>query len=184
MKFKLSLFILLFSISIFAKEVNLDKAMEVAECFIHANAKSNLKSSSNFELTYFRFEPTLPFQSNLKASGNDTELIYIFDINQNDGFVIVSGDDRANPILGYSFKAGFSEKNIPENVAKWIEAYKNQIRDLQSKDYSGDDRPNDAWEKILEGSYYSNLKSTTAVDPLLKVTWSQEPYVNDLCPYV
>ncbi len=185
MKFKLTLVLVLlvFSISIFAKEVNLDKAKEAAECFIRASSESNLKSSSVIDLTYFKFETTHPFQSSLKSSGTENELIYIFNLNQDDGFIVVSGDDQARPILRYSFEGSFSEKNIPGNLAKWLEGYKNQIRYIQSNDNSGQDKPNDLWEALLSGNYYSTLKSTMAVDPLVTTEWNQSPFVNEFCPY-
>ena len=45
-------------------------------------------------------------------SPTDMEPFYIFNAKGQKGFVIVSGDDRTEPILGYSDKGEISEKNI------------------------------------------------------------------------
>lgn len=49
-------------------------------------------------------------------------------------FTIVSGDDAVLPILGYSTESNFDPNNIPPNVAKWFEGYKNEIRYIIEND--------------------------------------------------
>ena len=38
---------------------------------------------------------------------------YVFNRTDENGFIIVSGDDIAMPVLGYSFKSGFTADNMP-----------------------------------------------------------------------
>ena len=38
----------------------------------------------------------------MQSASADNACYYIFNVGDNGGFVIVSGDDRTNPILGYS----------------------------------------------------------------------------------
>ena len=47
--------------------------------------------------------------------------LYVFNTVDDRGFVIVSGDDCAEPILGYTTRGHFDEANIPENFRSWLE---------------------------------------------------------------
>ena len=42
---------------------------------------------------------------------------YVFNVGENSGFIIVSGDDRAKEILGYSDSGSFNINTIPSNCA-------------------------------------------------------------------
>jgi hypothetical protein len=41
---------------------------------------------------------------------------YVFNVDDNGGYVIVSGDDRTEPILGYVEQGTFDPDNMPENM--------------------------------------------------------------------
>jgi len=62
------------------------------------------------------------------ASANETVYFYVFGTENNDGFVIVSGDDRVVPVLGYSDTNGFSADDMPENLRWWLGEYAKQIQ--------------------------------------------------------
>ena len=66
----------------------------------------------------------------LKGSHQDG-CYFVFNIGQNQGFVIVSGDDRAPAVLGYSDQGAFDMDHLPSNVAAWLEGYADQIRYLR-----------------------------------------------------
>lgn len=55
------------------------------------------------------------------------ETFYLFSID-GDGFVIVSADNRVQPILSYSLHSNFNVENIPSNLAAWLDSYDQQIR--------------------------------------------------------
>ena len=57
--------------------------------------------------------------------------LYVFNAPQGKGFVIVSGDDRAESILGYVDEGEFDEKEMPANMRAWLDGYVGQIRTLQ-----------------------------------------------------
>ena len=52
---------------------------------------------------------------------------YIFNTVGKKGFVIVSGDDRTIPILGYTDSGEFDPNNMPENMKAWLENYDQQM---------------------------------------------------------
>lgn len=64
------------------------------------------------------------------AFGNE---LHIFNVGGNNGFVIVSGDDRTEEILGYVDCGNFDINTIPANMKAWLQGYVNQIKSLGGK---------------------------------------------------
>ena len=103
-----------------AKEIDPVTAKLVAQNLYQQVNKN--KGSINFELVYTSKSKII---SNLNKSGsNDVPLFYVFNADDNNGFVIVSGDDNLTPILGYSTSNNYSEINIPPAFKKLLEKYK------------------------------------------------------------
>ena len=99
---------------------------------------------------------------------------YVFNAEGNDGFVIVSGDDRTEPILGYSDKGSLDMDNLPPNLKGWLEEYEKQI-------------------KAIEGSTNTvrraPLRTTSStpkvpIEPLITTQWGQGSPYNNLCPEI
>jgi hypothetical protein len=91
---------------------------------------------------------------------------YIF--NASNGYVIVSGDDRAEEILGYG-DAPIDFNNIPCNMKAWLATYKEQIEYLQA--HPG--------MRVETPSMMAPSLRTASVAPLLSALWDQEaPYWN------
>ena len=57
----------------------------------------------------------------------EIRLFYIFNINQNDGFVMVSADNDVTPLLGYSTSGSYTGTNLPKGFQKLMEKYKQEI---------------------------------------------------------
>ena len=66
-------------------------------------------------------------ESTLTRSGGAAPAYYVFDNAAGGGFVIVSGDDVASPVLGYSFTEEFPEGNLPSNVQGWLDGLREEI---------------------------------------------------------
>ena len=87
-------------------------------------------------------------------SADGSRPYYVFNNGENKGFVIVSGDDRAPKVLGYSFTGSFQEENIPENLSAWLgnsiqhEAMK-ALYELKDKVFAiGDPKLIDDWRHL------------------------------------
>ena len=63
--------------------------------------------------------------------------LYVFNIGDGDGFIIMSGDDAAVPVLGYSEEGSFDPENIPINLQEWLEGYTFEIAMAQLNGYAG-----------------------------------------------
>ena len=94
----------------------------------------------------------------LKAAVTRDEF-YIFNDEANQGFVIVSGEERTPDILGYSDEGCFDSSNIPDNVQAWLDGYAEQIQAIAAS-------PSKAEE--VEVSF-----SREPIVPLLKTSWGQ-----------
>ncbi|MBQ9556203.1 MAG: C10 family peptidase [Muribaculaceae bacterium] len=96
----------------------------------------------------------------------DRAVYYIF--NSHNGYVIVSGDDRAEEILGYG-DAPLDINAIPCNMKAWLATYKEQIEYLQAHEGLQVETP----------SMMAPSLRTASVAPLLTALWDQEsPYWN------
>ena len=108
-------------------------------------------------------------QKNLRRAmpkNAENSAYYVFNAEGNDGFVIVSGDDRTEAILGYCDSGSFDISNMPENVKSWMDYYEQSIRSLD------DQQVQNAQEKV----YYA------AIEPLIRTKWNQGAPYNLLCP--
>lgn len=100
--------------------------------------------------------------------------LYVFNVAKDEGFVIVSNDDRTEPILGYSDNGHFDPENMPENMRAWLQSYADQIAWLNEH---GD-----------EESAVATMPSLTStpvkqpIAPLITTLWNQDAPYNDLCP--
>lgn len=108
-------------------------------------------------------------EQDLKAELSN-ESYHVFNLGSNDGFVIVSGDDCIDDILGYADSGTFDAENIPDNLKAWLQGYAEQIALLKAGGAKATKnrasaRGSDSWAKV---------------SPLLKSQWNQgAPYNRD-----
>ena len=184
MKIKFTLALLILTLSLFAKQVPVETARTVAENFLILNVSKQLKSNATFELALVQVPEYEAFsRSQKKSSDTGEQLLYLFSINHDEGFIIISADDDAIPVLAYSLENHFDPDHMPSNYQKWIEGYKKQIRYIKAHPEQVSDETGPSWELLIDGKSTGTTKSTSAVAPLLTTTWSQGSFYNDLCPY-
>lgn len=149
-----------------ASPITIEQAQQEAAQFVLKKKKEQLK-----------LNVAKRANKTLKASSNDAAF-YIFNVGNNQGFVIVSGDDRTNPILGYSDEGYFDDNNIPINMKAWLEDYALQISKLDLVEPS-------ILKSTLAAPKGENVVDTrNSIAPLLTTKWDQaRPYWNK-CPQV
>ena len=106
---------------------------------------------------------------------------YIFNADDG-GFVIVSADDRAVPVLGYSDNGFINAGNLPENFKWWLGEYEREIDYAIVNDIAADEVIKEEWAALRAGQPIP-LREAKGVAPLLQTHWGQDPYYNVLCPY-
>ena len=122
-----------------------------------------------------RFMPEKPFtvldtRRVCNVADNETASYYIFNAKNNGGFVIVSGDNRTDVILGYSDTGNLDLEKMPENVRWWLDCYTKAIKQIR---HHGD---------AVRRAEMKGERQTVA--PLLKTRWNQRTPYNGKCPMV
>ncbi len=158
------LLLLLTSVAVMASPVKLDEATRVASHFWTAVSSQ-------------------PVEEIHALSNTGFSEFYVFDVNQGSGFVIVSADDAAYPILGYSTNSPASDMG-PE-TRFWLNQYAAEIVALAAGTVEVEPALQQyvkkEWNQMTQGSWQPP-KATTTVPQLLTTQWNQSPYYNDLCP--
>ena len=108
------------------------------------------------------------------AGASDDVCYYVVNVNDNEGFVVVSGDDRARPILAYSLNGGFMPGNLPANCRAWLQGYQEEISLLK-------DIPESETECITP-VFRDAVFSADVIRPMLQTQWAQGAPFNMLCP--
>ena len=88
------------------------------------------------------------------------------------GFVIVSGNDRAERVLGYSTTGSFRADALPDNLREWLQGYCDQMCAL------------DASDTVSPASLQHVAPTTRPVQPMVQSHWGQYEPFNNLCPAV
>lgn len=100
-------------------------------------------------------------------------LLYTF-ATDNDGFVIVSADERAHTILGYSLNGTFSYNSLPTPLQVLLNNYETQLKQLPSIKVTTDSTHK--YAPVTRATYQG-------VAPLLgSIEWNQDAPFNLQCP--
>ena len=110
------------------------------------------------------------------AAANVTAPYYIVSRGENQGFVIVSGDDCLPTILGYTEEGDYDENNMPEAFRSWMQHRVNVIEYAQK---NGLNKPRDYSAEVK-----ARAETSTKVDvpELMTTRWNQGSPFNDKCP--
>ncbi len=159
-----------------ARPVSLETAQQVAVNWIkqRTGAEKNILSTA----------------PGVQATTKQSSSPVLYTINlDNGGWVLVSGDDVAYPVIGYALKGSASPEPIPPAFQEWITDVQKTIRDAAEKAQSAlptnrvSAQNRAVWEALTMPLNKVNSVQATGVSPLLKTTWSQGKYYNTLCPY-
>ena len=136
----------------FAAPVGRQQAQQKAVAFLEKQNKSAQLSSS------------APFRAKSAALTVEQSPYYIFNTEGNKGFIIVSGDDRTEEILGYSDAGSFDPENIPDGLQALLDAYEQEINELGDME---------VFEDVAAKSRKAMARPRQSVEPFNKRTWSQ-----------
>lgn len=115
----------------------------------------------------------LRYLSTIELSG-ETPMAYAYENASGEGFVLLSADDLAYPVLGYSDSGKLDINNLPPQLVSLLSDYASEIEYARLKGITPSE---------------GNLNPVSAsgkerIEPMLKSKWDQgAPYYND-CPTV
>lgn len=158
---RIYIWFLIFVLSILtanAQTVSESTAHSRAEAFFatqatNAPGRGNSAQSASLTLAY-------------TSQGNGNTRFYVYNRGENDGFVIIGGDESVQEILAYSNQGHFDSTLSNPNLKWWVETTEQGInRALRAN-----------------ARYQSAGGDGTHVDPLLTTQWGQDDPYNALTP--
>lgn len=153
-------FILLLSVT----AVLLAQAGNVSPEEAKAKAEAFLKARHT---TGKRHMMKLVKKANLQST-DVTAAYYVFNAEDNEGFVVVSGDNRTPAILGYADNGTFNTNDIPANMQAWLDEYARQLDYLNTHPKM----------RIAKAP----AEDHAAIRPMVTTQWNQRSPYNLLCP--
>lgn len=91
---------------------------------------------------------------------------YAFNIGNDEGYIIVSGDERTNDIIGYSYHGHFDLSEMPYSLRRWMRGYSHVIQNLS------------------KNATRAEHKNRPAIETLIKTHWGQNGVYGRQCPRV
>jgi hypothetical protein len=188
------------------EQIDAKAEIEQTENFVSLNEVSSIASVIEYPLS------SNPKNANLRAKGVNSTFkeiesitkvpdengnISYYIINyEDDGFVMIAGDNRANPILAYSDSEKFplDDDKYPNGLVEWLVGTKDFIKDIRESNIERTNQVAKAWEtceiqRVIRpidddcgGNGGGCENQYTTVGPLLSTVWGQWGAYNDLAP--
>ncbi len=166
----LVLLVVISTVSMYAKDVDQSKAKQVARNF--AVQRDRRANQLQLDVVYSH-----PMPNTRDAA------FYVVNLGET-GFVIVSANDVAHPVIGYSFDRPWpTEGNIPPQITDYLDDLAGQIEAASTQ--TPDRGISSEWQELMAINPNNPPQpkgNRTEVGPLLTTTWDQGQYYNAMCP--
>lgn len=154
-RLSLSIILLSFAFLAMAESVSKQTALYTAQSYMMGKGKTVNTTQKPFRAAR---------KKTVVSQGEDEAYYYVFNAGGNGGYVIVSGDDRVEPILGYVEQGSFDPENIPDNMRAWLDGYAEEIKYVIDNDIN----PN---SPVLRRSKMKGTKHS--IPEILTTRWNQ-----------
>lgn len=172
-KFVLLIVVSLFSLYMFAGFVPRKNAEKVAKSHFYQSVSSFKAVEWDQLKTICLFDP----------SENSEYNFYVFNINGDQGYVVVSSDDKLKPVLAYSFEGGFNHDNMAPAQREFLKYFEDCIAFASTNDMEVSEKVANEWDELI--SYYPGKsfgQKTTSPNLLGNINWDQTWPYNAQCP--
>ena len=105
--------------------------------------------------------------------------LYIFNVPNNQGFIMIAADDIVPPVLAYSTESAFSVDDTHNPAKYYVGKYQRQINTARNYNLPANAKTIEEWNN---GGFTSRTKSGHSVAQMLTTTWDQCVGYNGLCP--
>lgn len=157
---RLSILFLLIAVTVghmMANPVTQAQAEQMARSFITQRPNASAKT-------------VLRHMAVAKSGAKEIQPYYVFNAGDDEGFVIVSGEDRFANVIAYADRGRFTLDGAPASLRSWMELYARYVEAYWHNDSLAADTPARAGAKVV-------------VAPLLDdIRWGQDAPFNDMCP--
>ena len=165
----ISVLCLLASLPVWAGPVSKDAALNSAKAFINGNLNG----------TAMRKAPGINRQARLQAV-IETPNYYVFNVGQDEGFVIVSGSDKTQTILGYSDTGRIDLQQMPEGLRRWFGQLPEAVSYVESLPATASSEG--ATARKAPGLRRAKSDTKYFIPTLLASRWNQGDPYNLQCP--
>ena len=117
------------AVQIFARPLREPEARLLAEQFFQQSTQQ-LRSA---DLTLVSAPARTSGGYELQSTGEPARYYYVYNRGEAEGFVIIAGDDRFAPYIGYATTGTFSAERMPDNLAAFLKACEQRIDELTSQ---------------------------------------------------
>ncbi len=156
----------MFASQLIASPVDVDQARQLGMKYVQSHSA---KQVAELNLVY----------TEMTESGNPAVYIFNFD----NGFVLVSADDVARPILAFSDEQSVDPNLMPDGFAYYLRFYARQIAFAQQNNFVPDMEVTSEWTHVAKDGFENDNRSTRGdVAPLLTTNWNQDYPYNAYCP--
>ncbi|MBO4481345.1 MAG: thiol protease/hemagglutinin PrtT [Bacteroidales bacterium] len=169
-KFCLYFSFILLTLNLFAAPVDPTTAAKVATNFYRQQTIAKTLFKQQAQPALLNVTAQTPYQH-----------MYVFNVEGDNGFVLVAGDDRSIPVLGYSDEGRFDYDNLPDNARAWITHYEEELAWIVANDAEPYETTAGEWTTLLNGGLLETKGGS--VGPLIETKWGQGSPYNLLCPY-
>ena len=155
--------------SIFAKDISLKKAEQVAVNFFFEKSNQYGESVNYYDL-------------NITESYFAENAYYV--VNFENGWVVVSGNDAMNPVIGYNFTDNFPVlENGFYGFQSWMQSYVDQVNFIRENNIEAEADIMSQWKSYTTNDPATlNLRGGRDMDPLVTSLWNQDNPYNAMCP--
>ena len=109
--------VLLCSLTAWTAQRSPEEALSIARTFFIQSSEAVTRNTGDIQLVAVSND-LLKSVSTRSVEGT---AFYVYNHGQS-AYVIVSGDDRMKPVLGYSDRGAFVINNLPPNIQSWLES--------------------------------------------------------------
>ena len=174
MEKRLSLLLIIFisSVCVFGQQISEDDAKLAAIEFLTKQPISQYAKTRGYNISK-KVEVRDLQLADSRLDDKGLAALYVFNIPDNQGFVIVSADKKAEPILGFSHVGSYTPDNMPCCLQFLLDNYARQISYAR-------EHPS----MIRSKKASSRTGNRTPIAPLVESRWGQGSPFNDYCPEV
>ena len=152
---------------IYAGPVDAQRAQQLGQRFMSAAKGSQ---QTNIQLVH------------TAATRGDVDF-YVFNVGDNNGFVIIAGDDRVKPILAYSTTGCFNPNDVADGFNFTLNSFCQEIQYIRENNLKATEDIVAEWASVAESGFIKQDRGNrVVVGPLLQTTWHQNFPYNSQCP--
>lgn len=160
---------------VFGQPVSIELAQKIAtNHMLSMGLEKKLKSAG--------LQPKIQFTLKQIVVERQDTLFYVLNDSINKGFVIVSADKRAWPILVYSDEGVYDATNLSPGFRNMLEQQRQEIEYLKQNNIPPGYATSEKWKQLQSSNVYS-VAEIASVSPMIQSKWDQGCYYNANCPY-